>query len=315
MEKEKILNMKILVTGKNGLMGCALQKTQTPGHEFVFIGREEVDLTNEQEVESMFRILKPDWVIHTAAKVGGIGGNINEPADMFHKNILMNTHIIHYAYKYNVQKLLAFSSVCVFPDGIPVLREDLMQQGEPYHTQFAYATAKRAIDSQIKSYKKQYGERQYCSIIPCNIFGPEDYYNLQSGHVIPSLIHKIYLAKKNNTLLTVWGDGSAKREFIYSHDIARIVLEIINLDTIPERIIVSNNNQITIKDMVERLCYEAGYEREIIWDTTKPNGQHARPSDLTLLNSLIQKPNYTNMNMALKDSYNWFEINYPKVRM
>jgi GDP-L-fucose synthase len=137
---------KVLVTGKNGLVGQAIQTVSCDYNmEFIFVGREEADLTNEQDVKSLLRFFKPNYVVHTAAKVGGIGGNMNEPAAMFYDNIMMNTHVIHHAWHYGVEKLLAFSSVCVFPDGIPVLREDLMQQGEPYHTQFAYGSAKRAI--------------------------------------------------------------------------------------------------------------------------------------------------------------------------
>jgi len=244
------MRKRVLVTGKNGLVGTAIREVSEgycPDFDFVYVGRAETDLTKEQEVESLFRIVKPDYVIHTAAKVGGIGGNINEPAAMFYDNILMNTHVIHQAWKYGVEKLLAFSSVCVFPDGIPVLREDLMQQGEPYHTQFAYGSAKRAIDAQIRAYKKQYGDRQFASIIPCNIFGKYDYYNLQNGHVIPSLIHKLFVAKNTDKPFVVWGDGSAKREFIYSCDLADIAIKLLYRNTIPERILVSNNNQVSIR--------------------------------------------------------------------
>lgn len=302
--------MRVLVTGKNGLVGYALEKEVDWGYldyDFFFVGRNEADLTKEDEVESLFKILKPDIVIHSAAKVGGIGGNINEPAKMFRDNILMNTHLIHHAWKNGVQKFLAFSSVCVFPDGIPVLKEEFMQQGEPYHTQFAYGAAKRAIDTQIRAYKKQYGDRQFCSIIPCNIFGVNDYYHLNNGHVIPSLIHKLFLAKHNNVPFVVWGDGSAKREFIYADDLAKIILKLIGLEKIPERIIVSREKQFSIKDVAETLCKVADYKGEIIWDTTKPNGQHARPSSLTVLKSLIGEPEYTDMEEALKLAYYWFE--------
>jgi GDP-L-fucose synthase len=305
--------VKILITGKNGLVGKALQ-SQSTNHEFVFIGREEADLTKESEVEMIFRLIKPDYVIHTAAKVGGIGGNIEGPADMFYQNMLMNSFVIHHACKYGVKKLLAFSSVCVFPDNIPVLKEDLMHKGEPFYSQFAYASAKRAIDTQIVAYKKQYGIKNYCSIIPCNIFGKDDMYNLQTGHVIPSLIAKVYAAKHNKTPLHVWGDGSAQREFIYSDDLAKIILKIIELDDIPERIIVSSDVQISIKEVVEKLCLAADFTGDVIWDTSKPNGQKSRPCDISLLNSLIGYPEYTDFDIALKKSYDWYENNRENVR-
>lgn len=308
--------MRVLVTGKNGLVGKALQHcVHLRNHKFLFVGREEADLTKEHEVESLFKFYKPHYVIHAAAKVGGIGGNINEPAQMFTQNVLMNTFVVDKAWKYEVKKLLAFSSVCVFPDGIPVLREDLMQQGEPYHTQFAYGSAKRAIDAQIRAYKKQYGDRQFASVIPCNIFGEDDYYNLQNGHVIPSLIHKIQVAKKENKPFVVWGDGSAKREFIYSRDLAEIVIRLLDLKKIPERVIVSNPQQISIREVVEILVKMSNFNGEVVWDTTKPNGQNARPCDTTLLNSLLNDIEYTHFEVALHRAYHWFVNNQDKARI
>ena len=307
--------MKVLVTGKNGLVGAALQQVGSSSiHQMVFVGREEAGLTKECEVEALFRLIKPDWVVHTAAKVGGIGGNIKEPAAYFYQNILMNSFIIHYAWKYGVKKLLAFSSVCVFPDGIPLLKESLMLQGEPYHTQFAYACAKRAIDIQIRAYKKQYGIQNYCSVIPGNIFGKFDYYNLDSAHVVPSLIHKIHKAKKLGQPLKVWGDGTPKREFIYSEDLAKIILNLLELEEIPERILISNDKQITIREIVGKLCIAAKFTGRVEWETDKPNGQLVRPSDLSLLRSLIGNPSYTNVEDALTESYNWFEEHYAKAR-
>src|SRR3989344_3683499 len=307
--------MKVLVTGKNGLVGAALQQVGSSSiHQMVFVGREEADLTKECEVEALFRLIKPDWVVHTAAKVGGIGGNLKEPAAYFYQNILMNSFMIHYAWKYGVQKFLAFSSVCVFPDGIPILKESLMQQGEPYYTQFAYAGAKRAIDIQLQAYKKQYGIRNYCSIIPGNIFGKCDYYNLESAHVIPSLIHKIHHAKKMGQPLKVWGNGTPKREFIYSEDLARIIFKIIELEEIPERILISNDRQVTIKELVEKLCRAADFKGKVVLEKEKSNGQLARPSDLSVLRSLIGYPHYTEMEEALTMSYKWFEENYTNAR-
>lgn len=308
--------MRVLVTGKNGLVGKAIWYWRNWfKYNFLFVGREEADLTKEHEVEALFKYYKPDYVIHAAAKVGGIGGNINEPANMFRDNILMNTFVIDKAWKYGVKKLLAFSSVCVFPDGIPVLREDLMQQGEPYHTQFAYGSAKRAIDAQIRAYKKQYGDRQFSSIIPCNIFGEHDYYDLDNGHVIPSLIHKLFVAKRDKKPFVVWGDGSAKREFIYARDLAMIVLRMLKLKKIPERVIVSSPQQVSIREVVELLIKVSNFDGEVVWDTTKPNGQSSRPSDITLLNSLLDNIEYENFEIALHKSYHWFRENQNKARL
>lgn len=307
--------MKILITGSNGLVGSALKReSKFHNHKFYFITRNETDFTKENEVESLFKIIKPDAVVHTAAKVGGIGGNLNGPADYFYQNILMNSFIVHFSYKYNVKKLIAFSSVCVFPQDIPILKEELMHQGDPHPSQFAYASAKRAMDIQIQSYKKQYEIKGYCSIIPTNIFGIEDNYNLQSGHVIPSLIHKIYNAKKNNTPLNVWGTGIAKREFLFADDLAKIIMKIMELNDIPQRIIISRNGEVSIKEVVEKLCKIANFNNEVIWETDKPNGILSRPTDLTIMKSLIGEPKYTDLDEALETSYKGFEENYKIAR-
>jgi GDP-L-fucose synthase len=305
--------MKVLVTGKNGLVGNAI-KNEAKGHEFIFVGRENGDLTSEQDVEEIFQTHKPDWVIHTAAKVGGIGGNLMNAASFYRDNILMNTHIIHNAWKYNVKKLVVFSSVCCFSPKLEIMREDYFHEGEPYEANASYGWSKRMVDIQISAYKKQYGIKNYCSFIPNNIFGPNDLYNLETGHVLPCLIHKLYLAKKNGTSFNIWGDGTPRREFIYSYDLARMILKIIEMEDIPQRIIASSGIQVSIKDMVEKLCKVADFNGEVVWETEKPNGQQARRCDLSLLKSLIGDFEYTDLDKAVETSYKWFEDNYEKAR-
>lgn len=298
--------MKILVTGGNGLVGNALKRVKT-NHEMIFVGSREADLTKEHEVESLFKIFEPSYVIHTAAKVGGIGGNINNPVTYYRDNVMMNTNIIHQANRYGVTKFLGFSSVCVFPDGIPILKEELMHQGTPYHTQYAYAAAKRAMDVQMQTINNFCSLYSYCSIIPTNIFGTHDNYDLNNGHVIPSIIHKIYLAKRDKTPLKIWGNGTAKRELLFADDLAKILMQIIDLNKIPQRVIVSRNGEVSIKELVEILCKVSNFTGEVIWETDKPNGIMSRPTDLTVLKSLIGEPNYTDLEEALKTSYQWFE--------
>ena len=243
---------KILITGGNGLCGKALQSvlkteknvfgrwknfpcgkpTTESGYQptqidsptacYYFVGREYGDLTILNNVKNMYDDISPDYVIHTAAEVGGIGGNEAHHGEFFYNNVLMNAYMIDQAYRHNVEKMIVFSSVCVFPDGQPKLKEETMHDGPVFSSNFAYGHAKRMVDIQIQAYEKQYGIKNYCSVIPGNIFGPQDSYNIEFGHVIPSLIHKIYLAKQNHTDFSVWGNGSAKREFIYVNDLANI---------------------------------------------------------------------------------------------
>jgi len=308
--------MRILVTGSEGLVGSAIvEESAKSKHSFVFVGRGAADLTDQGEVDGLINRYRPNCIIHTAAKVGGIGGNMSGHANYFYQNILMNSHIIHCAHRYGVEKLLAFSSVCVFPHEAPVLKEDIMLDGQPFEGNFAYGWAKRMVDVQITAYKKQYGVKNYCSIIPGNIFGPRDLYNLKHAHVLPALIHKIYLAKQSGQKLNVWGTGVAKREFIYSKDLARTILKIVELKEIPQRIIISGNTQVSIGEVVERLCKAANFTNGVDWDVTKPNGQIQRKTDLSLLKSLVGEIDYTNFDKALEASYKFFEDNYPKLRM
>lgn len=302
--------MKLLITGADGLVGTALRRLAP---DAIFITRKEADLTSEQDVMGIYGRHHPDYVIHAAAKVGGIGGNMAGHADYFYQNIIMNSHMIHYANLFDVKKMLVFSSVCVFPDGIEILREDLMHKGEPFTGNFAYAHAKRMVDIQIQAYRSQYGVKNFCSIIPGNIFGINDLYNLKHGHVLPSLMHKLYLAKRDNTPLRVWGDGESRREFIYADDLARYLLKILELDEIPPRIIISGEKEYSIREIVDKLCFIAEFNGEVIYETDKPNGQRSRPSDLSLLRSLIDL-NPTSIDTALLSSYLWFESNYEKAR-
>ena len=307
------MKKKILVTGSNGLVGNALRITSLkyPDYDFTFLTRKDGDLTKEKDVENIFDKYRPNQIIHTAAKVGGIGGNMIGHADYFYQNILINSHIIHNSWKFDVKKLLAFSSVCVFPDDSQILKEDNMHNGPPFSGNFAYAYAKRMVDVQIRAYKSQYNIKNYCSIIPSNIIGTHDYYNIEDGHVLPSLIHKIYLAKKNSTNLEVWGDGKSLREFIYAEDLAKILIEILGKDQIPERLTVAGKQQYSIREVVNYLVESSNFKNDIIYDKSKPNGQRNRQSDLSLLNSIFPNFKYTELKDAIKDSYDWFVNNYP----
>jgi GDP-L-fucose synthase len=298
--------MKLLITGAKGLVGSAILNNNQK-YEIIPIDS-SYDLTKEQVVESIFNRIKPDYVIHTAAKVGGVGGNKLLPATYYYENILMNSYIIHYSYKFNVKKLFVFSSVCAFPDNLKVLKENYLHFGEPSKFNTEYAYAKRMVDVQIQAYKKQFNVENYCSIIPVNIFGQNDNYNIESGHIIPSLIHKIYKAKIENADLQVWGDGTPQREFIYSVDLAKILLNLLEIQ-IPDKIIISNSIEYSIKQIVEILCEVSNFNNNILWDISKPNGQLKRPSDTTILKNLI-KYDFTDIKTSLKQSYEWFENNY-----
>ena len=307
----------LLVTGQSGLVG-----SQFKGN-LIALNSKVCDLRDKNSVDKVFsfytnkEIQKEhvvDKVIHTAAKVGGLGGNMNHKGEFFYDNIMINTNVIEACRKYGIKKLVVFLSTCIFPDKIEYpLTEEKIHLGPPHSSNDAYAYAKRMADIQIKAYREQYG-LNYTSVIPTNIYGPNDNFNVENGHVIPSLIHKCYLAKKNKTPLVVWGSGKPLREFIYSKDVAELALWVLENYDEPNPIILSTSEEISIKEAVEFIAKEMEFNGKIIFDDTKPDGQYRKPSD----NSNIMKhlPNYkfTPFKVGIKETIDWFLKNYPNVR-
>jgi len=320
---------KILVTGRDGLCGSALREEvckkygldlvnqniiQTPKNIFYFAGRDTTDLKKEMDVRILFDTLMPDVVIHTAATVGGIGGNEAYHESFFYDNILMNLNIVRNCIRCGVSKLFAFSSVCVFPDSLELLEEDKMHDGPVFDSNFAYGYAKRMIDVHIRAAQKQWGVENWTSIIPGNIFGKHDMYSIEHGHIIPSLTHKLYLSKQNGEDFQIWGDGQSYREFIYVNDLARILLELVDKPEIPDKIIVSGRDEHRIADVVDMMVDIAGFDGNVVYQTDQPNGQRRRPSSKKVIDELLPDFQYTDIRSGLKESWEWFCDNYPNVR-
>lgn len=305
----------VLVTGANGLVGQAVKSIKDDyNFDFIFIGnKDEFDLRNELQVQNLLEIYNPDHILHLAARVGGIGRNLNSPVQQFNDNILINTNIIKTAYEYGVEKLIAFSSVCVFPQDKIVLKEDEMHNGPPFPAHWSYAMAKRAVDVQIEAYRKQYN-CNYMSVIPTNIYGEHDFYNLEDGHVVPSLIHKCFVAKKENKPLEVWGDGSSFREFIYAKDLAKICLSLLESDNLLPQRLITPGQEKTIKEVVEEISSNFNHN-DIFWNKDKPNGQKRRLTDRILFDNIFPGFKYTNFEDGIKNSVEWFKQNYPNVRL
>jgi len=307
---------RVLVTGEDGLVGYAIKSIskEYSNLEFSFINRKCANLTKENDVENVFANKRPDYVVNCAARVGGIKRNLEQPVEQFEQNILMNTHVVRNCHKYNVEKLITFSSICVLPPDQLPLKEDNIHHSAPYYGHWFYAHAKRMLDVQIEAYRKQYN-RNYCSLLPGSLFGSNDNYNLDSGHVIPSLIHKCFLAKKNNVAFSVWGDGSAYREFLYSIDLARITLELLNnVDVLPQNLLVSSDVEYSIKQVVDKVCEFFDYNN-VSWETDKPNGQLHRTSDLRNLRTILPDFSFTSFDESLKKSIDWFIEHYPNCRI
>ena len=298
---------KVLVTGGYGMVGSAMESQ-------IKLSRETCDLINPKQTHKLFQLIKPDGVIHCAGKVGGIGGNSNYKGEYFYDNLMINTNVIEASRKAGVKNLVAFLSTCVFPDKVKYpLTVDQIQLGEPHESNYPYAYAKRMADVQIRAYREQYGIN-YTSIIPSNIYGPNDNFSLEHGHVMPMLIHKLYLAKQNKTDFVVWGSGKPLREFIYSKDIAKIAeWALFNYEgTNP--LIISGDEEISIKDLVGLLVDEFKFKGKVIFDKTKPDGQLRKPSDNSKIKELLPDFEYTPFEQGIKETVNWFIENYDEAR-
>jgi len=218
------------------------------------------------------------------------------------------------AYRSGVKKLICFLSTCVFPDDVIYpLTEDKIHLGPPHTSNAPYAYAKRMADVMIQSYNQQYGT-QYFSVIPTNIYGPNDNYSLENSHVIPALIHKVYLAQKNNTDLIVWGSGKPLREFIYSKDVAAITTLLLEKYQGTKPIILSTSEEISIREVVELICDIFNFKNNIIFDSSKPDGQYRKPSDNSYLKSIIGDYNFTPLRIGLEETISYFIENYNIIR-
>ena len=301
------MEKKVLITGGGGMVGSAMESP-------IKLTREYCDLTNPRQTNSLFKAIKPDGIIHCAGKVGGIGGNSNYKGEYFYDNIMINTNVIEAARQAGTKNLVAFLSTCVFPDSVKYpLTVDQVHLGEPHESNYPYAYAKRMADVQIRAYREQHG-LNYTSIIPSNIYGPNDNFNLDHGHVMPMLIHKLYLAKKNKTDFTVWGSGKPLREFIYSKDIAKIAeWALFNYEGV-EPLIVSGDEEISIKDLVGLLVDEFKFKGKVKFDKTKPDGQLRKPSDNSKIKELLPNFEYTPFEQGIKETVNWFKENYENAR-
>jgi GDP-L-fucose synthase len=295
---------KLLVTGGNGLVGSAINADIKIGSEF--------DLRKSDVCDEVFKKNSPTHVIHCAAKVGGVVSNMNNKGTFFYDNILINTNVIESCRKNGIEKLVAFLSTCIFPDNIEYpLNESKIHLGPPHKSNDAYSYAKRMADIQIRAYREQYG-LNYTSVIPTNIYGPNDNFSLENGHVMPMLIHKLYLAQKNNTDFTVWGSGKPLREFIFSKDIAKLSEWTVNNYNETEPIIFTNSQEISIMDLVDLLVKEFNFKGNVIFDKSKPDGQFRKPSDNSKLKSCLPDFKFTPIEDGIKETVKWFIENYEK---
>lgn len=294
---------KIYVAGHRGLVGSALmRKLIAQGYSnIVTRTHAELDLTKQQSVVDFFQAEKPEYVFLAAAKVGGIHANNTYPAEFIHENLAIQTNVIHQSYLAGVKRLLFLGSSCIYPRDCPQpIKEEYLLTSELESTNRPYALAKIAGIEMCWSYNRQYGT-QYLAVMPTNLYGAGDNYNLENSHVIPALIRKFHEAKINNQpKVTVWGTGTPRREFLYSDDMAEACIFVINLtdevykplsasdrsDGLPPLLNVGSGQDVTIKELAEMVGSAVGYNGQLQFDSTKPDGTMRKLMDVSFLSSL-----------------------------
>lgn len=307
--------MKILVTGGTGMVGSAFKKLdEFHNHDLIMIGSKDYDLRDPHDAWSAIGYAKPDAIIHLAAKVGGVKGNSENMSDFYCENIQINTNVLWAACNQRVGKVLSLLSTCVYPDNpLYPLTEDQIHSGPPHISNFGYAYAKRMLDVHSRSIRQQFGLK-YITAIPNNIYGANDNFDLENGHVIPAIIRKIYEAKKSKIPPEFWGSGAPLREFTYSNDIAKAILLLLEIYEGESPVNIGKTGDISIKDVVRIISNSLDYDGDVLWDTTKPEGQYKKPSSNKNFLNMFDEFKYTSFEQGIKETCEWFIKNYPNVR-
>lgn len=307
----------ILVTGGYGLVGTAIKSISVnySNYNFIFMSSKDCDLTNWSQTIDYFNKIKPTHVIHLAACVGGLFKNMKYKVDMLEKNILINSNVLKASHQVQVNKLISCLSTCIFPNKTTYpINETMLHDGPPHYSNDAYAYAKRLLEVHTKAYQEQYNDNFIC-VIPTNIYGPNDNYNLNDGHVIPALIHKCYLAKKNNEPFVICGSGTPLRQFIFSEDLAILFMWVLEQYNDKDSIIlsVSEKDEVSIKDVALLIAKKFNYDN-VTFDTSKPDGQYKKTADNAKLMKLIGNFNFTTISEGISKSIDWFIQNYDACR-
>ncbi|MCX6391077.1 MAG: GDP-L-fucose synthase [Actinobacteria bacterium] len=275
--------MKTVVTGGSGFLGSHLvELLEADGHDVHIVRSKDTDLTDANAVAQLFEEQKPDRVFHLAAEVGGIGANRDNPGRYWYANLMMGVNVLEQARIRATEKVVMVGTICSYPKFAPIpFREETLWDGYPEETNAPYGVAKKALLVGAQSYREQYGLNSIV-LLPVNLYGPRDNFDLHSSHVIPALIRKMVEAQeRGESSVTLWGDGSPTREFLYVEDCARGLFMAGRDYNGPEPVNLGTGIEITIRDLAETVAAATGFEGEIIWDTTKPNGQPRRQLDVS----------------------------------
>ena len=305
-------NSKIYVAGNTGLVGSAIiRMLKKKGFDNILsTPSSNWDLRNQDDVRRFFRINKPDYVFLAAAKVGGIGANSEQPAEFIYDNLMIQTNIIDSAYRNGVKKLLFLGSSCIYPKfaNQPIVEDELMS-GPLEPSNSAYAVAKIAGINMCQAYRRQYGFNAI-ALMPTNLYGPNDNFDHNSGHVLPSLIAKFHgsLEKSEHWIVNLWGDGSPKREFLHVDDLAEAAYTCMEKYDSDEVINIGTGEDVTIKELAETIVGVTGYKNYYQWDASKPNGTPRKVLNVDKVKSLGWEPKISLLE-GIESTYEWYKEN------
>lgn len=311
-----------IITGGSGLVGTGIRDVLRESRglyddfQFVFLDSKDGDLRDQQQTAAIFEKYKPKYCIHLAARVGGLYDNQTNNLDFFNENIDINKNVLEQCRLHKVRKTISCLSTCIFPNDVSYpINETMLHSGIPHHSNIGYSYAKRMVDVQNRLYSEKTGDI-YTSVIPTNVYGKNDNYHLQKSHVVPGLIHRMYIAKENNTKdFKVFGTGKPLRQFIHSQDLASIILWALSNYQCIEPIICAPSDEYSIEYVARTIAQKLNYEGRLLFDQSQSDGQLKKTADNARLMSMIPEFKFKSFEDGIQEAVQWFVDNYKSDRV